>query len=282
MAWYKSGTVSVTSGSPTVTGSGTSWVANVKAGHGFIGPDRFTYEILSVDSNTQLTLAEPYASASDSGEAYKIVPTQGIVQTLATAAQTLISDFTAVRDGAGQGQFADGSVSSPGVRFAADLDTGFYRPGTNSIGWVTAGAECMRLNATGNLGIGTASPSGRLHLVSASNTFAIISAASTFSASLSLCGNASTPFADSFDLRQLSDGTAQLYNGTNSPMVFFTNDIERMRINADGQIVFRLLSSVPAFGSNTEMSFHAVSNTQVRLSYRGTDGTTRSVTLTLA
>jgi len=165
MAWYKAGTVSVTSGSPTVTGSGTSWVANVKAGHGFIGPDRFTYEILSVDSNTQLTLAEPYASASDSGEPYKIVPTQGIVQTLATAAQTLINDFAAVRDGAGEGQFGDGNVSTPGVRFAADLDTGFYRPGTNSIGVALAGADRLRLTTTG-LGIGTTTPLNALHITS--------------------------------------------------------------------------------------------------------------------
>ncbi len=165
MAWYKSGTVSVTSGSPTVTGSGTSWVANVKAGHGFIGPDRFTYEILSVDSNTQLTLAEPYASASTSGAAYKIVPTQGIVQTLATAAQTLINDFAAVRDGAGAGQFGDGSVSSPGVRFTADPDTGFYRPGTNSIGVALAGSDRLRVTTTG-LGIGTTAPLNTLHLAS--------------------------------------------------------------------------------------------------------------------
>lgn len=166
MAWYKSGTVSVTSGSAVVTGSGTAWVANVKAGHGFIGPDRFTYEILSVNSNTQLTLAEPYASASTSGAAYKIVPTQGIVQTLATAAQTLINDFAAVRDGAGAGQFGDGNVSTPGVRFTSDPDTGFYRPGTNSIGVALAGSDRLRVTTTG-LGIGTTAPLHPLHVASA-------------------------------------------------------------------------------------------------------------------
>ena len=35
MAWYKTGTVSVTNGSTTVTGTGTDFITAVRAGDGF-------------------------------------------------------------------------------------------------------------------------------------------------------------------------------------------------------------------------------------------------------
>lgn len=75
---YDTGTVSVTNGSPTVTGSGTSWSANVKAGDFFAlgadetDPEATWYEVDSVDSDTQITLTENYAESTDSGEAYTI------------------------------------------------------------------------------------------------------------------------------------------------------------------------------------------------------------------
>jgi len=53
----------------------------------------------------------------------------------------------------------DGTASIPGLRIGVDNDTGFYRPLANTIGFVTTGAERMRLDASGNVGIGNSSPS---------------------------------------------------------------------------------------------------------------------------
>ena len=65
---YATGTVSVTNGSAIVTGSGTTWTTNAKAGDEFhLGsatqndPTATWYEIQSVDSNTQVTLTTNYA-----------------------------------------------------------------------------------------------------------------------------------------------------------------------------------------------------------------------------
>ncbi len=66
---YSTGTVSVTNGQTTVTGSGTSWVANLSAEDYIILYD-LPYLIDTVDSDTQLTLAQTYNGSSLSGAGY--------------------------------------------------------------------------------------------------------------------------------------------------------------------------------------------------------------------
>lgn len=71
--WYRAGTVSVTQGSPVVTGSQTAWLAEVSPGDAFLlGGLLYLYEIVSVDSDTQLTLYDPIASATASGQSYAV------------------------------------------------------------------------------------------------------------------------------------------------------------------------------------------------------------------
>ena len=69
---YSTGTVSVTNGSVTVTGSGTAWLTTAKAGQTFhIAAGRY-YHILSINSDTSITLVEAYAGTTASGAAYTI------------------------------------------------------------------------------------------------------------------------------------------------------------------------------------------------------------------
>lgn len=88
--WYRAGTVAVTSGSKTVTGTNTQWqnlIFGVAPGATFYGPDGKPYEIDTVNSNTSLTLATNYSGTTASGQAYAIDPTRsGSVASL--AAQT--------------------------------------------------------------------------------------------------------------------------------------------------------------------------------------------------
>lgn len=95
MAWYKSGTCSVTSGSPTVTGTGTAWVDNVRIGSdGFVGPDGLLYEISKVVSATEITLAAAYKGTTASSGGYAIAPIQGYTKELADKAAALIDQFS--------------------------------------------------------------------------------------------------------------------------------------------------------------------------------------------
>ena len=73
MSQYSTGTASVTNGSPTVTGSGTLWSANVSAADSFtIAGDGVMYDVASVDSDTQVTLSVAYAGSTASGAVYAI------------------------------------------------------------------------------------------------------------------------------------------------------------------------------------------------------------------
>ena len=91
MPWYKTGTATVTLSSATVTGAGTAWVDNTRIGDAFIGPDGLVYEITARASDTSLTIAPPYKSATGSARPYVIAPMQGYVKTLADQAQLLLN-----------------------------------------------------------------------------------------------------------------------------------------------------------------------------------------------
>jgi hypothetical protein len=72
-AGYSAGTVAVTNGSKTVTGSGTTWTTNIDAGGLFrVGGAGRYYVVASVESNTQLTLRDDFEGSTGSGLAYAV------------------------------------------------------------------------------------------------------------------------------------------------------------------------------------------------------------------
>ncbi|ABR60706.1 phage tail protein [Sinorhizobium medicae] len=88
---YVTGTVSVTAGSAVVTGSGTAWQTALIAG-GLFGLDSSNgnpVPILSVDSNTQLTLAKPWRGTTAAGQGYWIVRDTAYLQQQTVNAQAL-------------------------------------------------------------------------------------------------------------------------------------------------------------------------------------------------
>ncbi|MEM6373849.1 MAG: hypothetical protein AAF727_13865, partial [Pseudomonadota bacterium] len=78
--WITSGTVSVTQGETTVTGTGTDWVnQDVRRGFAlFIAGQAQPLEITSVVSATELRVAQPITRATANGLGYQLLPTGGI------------------------------------------------------------------------------------------------------------------------------------------------------------------------------------------------------------
>lgn len=64
----------------------------------------------------------------------------------------------------GQTLIANGTVSKPGLAFASDTNTGIRGNGSNEMSLVTDGARRLTVDSTGNVGIGTTSPSQKLSI----------------------------------------------------------------------------------------------------------------------
>lgn len=70
---YSTGTIGVANGGVTVTGSGTTWVSSAKAGETFNVSGGQYYHVLSIESDTSLTLATAYAGTTiASGGSYTL------------------------------------------------------------------------------------------------------------------------------------------------------------------------------------------------------------------
>jgi len=90
MSWITQGTVNVTNGNATVYGTGTNWVSGGIASPGdafIIG--NVLYQVQSIQSDTQLTLATPYVGSSSTGTNYAIIPLGLLPSTLAQQLLTL-------------------------------------------------------------------------------------------------------------------------------------------------------------------------------------------------
>lgn len=80
---------------------------------------------------------------------------------------------TAANYFAGNVQFAAGTAALPSITRFSDENTGLLFPAADTVAVSTAGVERMRIDASGNVGIGIASPVGRLDVAGTAPTLNI-------------------------------------------------------------------------------------------------------------
>ncbi|UBM27198.1 phage tail protein [Pseudomonas sp. p1(2021b)] len=117
MPWYRTGTVAITAGQTTVTGTGTNFSANARVGDALLGPDGNWYEVTNIASTTVLSILPAYKGTTISGGTYAITPVQGYTKTLADKFNDIANQWGSTLAGLG-------SVSTENVVPVAKGGTG--------------------------------------------------------------------------------------------------------------------------------------------------------------
>ncbi len=74
------------------------------------------------------------------------------------------SGMSSLATGGAQVSYLNGTASSPTFSFSGDSDTGWFRPAADTLAASTNGSEVIRMDSTGNIGIGTQSPNEKLEV----------------------------------------------------------------------------------------------------------------------
>ena len=130
----------------------------------------------------------------------------------------------------------DGSAATPAVQ-GTDTNTGMYFPAADQIAFAEGGVEAMRLDASGNVGIGVAAPARRLDIQQSGTNYQL------------RIGDAGG--ANFYDIgRDTGNGLLTFYGSqaVASGYVFSTVNGERARITTVGDF---LLGTTSTFGGAT-------------------------------
>lgn len=101
--WQRTGNVTVTNGSKTLTGFGTKWKTGtlpIQKGHAFYGPDNAAYEVDTVVSDTEILLVDTYRGGTLANQPYRIDITRtSTISQFAADLASLVAKYRSWFDG---------------------------------------------------------------------------------------------------------------------------------------------------------------------------------------
>jgi hypothetical protein len=127
---------------------------------------------------------------------------------------------------------AAGSAAAPIITATGDTNTGIFFPAADTIAFTEGGAESMRINSSGNVGIGTTSPAYKLDVAGSVN----VSSDSSYTLGAGADRYIKYRSGDGDILYSFSAGNFYQQNITSSFHAWFTGNNERMRINSSGYV----------------------------------------------
>ena len=144
----------------------------------------------------------------------------------------------------------DGSAGTPAVQ-GTDTNTGVFYPAADTVAVSTGGSERMRVDSSGNVGIGTTSPVSKFHVYNSGDVTQTIGS-NTGASIINLLSNSNSSGAYNAILSTTASGQNWYIGGLGNAntLVFATgaSTTERMRIDSSGNV---LVTNVAGLGYGT-------------------------------
>jgi hypothetical protein len=207
-------------------------VANVMKAEltGTINTTAGTIQTLT-SSTATITTGTVATLNSTTGTITNLVSTTGTVATLNSTTGTITTGVIPTLTSITKITSGTGTAAAPAISPTGDTNTGIFFPAADTVAFAEGGAESMRIDSSGNVGIGTTTPSQLLEVgaESISNTYIQVSASNNTAAGIKFRSDSS-----------LTTGYDIGYEG-NGNHFFFKNDVggtvtERMRIDSGGNV----------------------------------------------
>jgi hypothetical protein len=164
----------------------------------------------------------------------------GTINNMSVGATTASTGAFTTLSASGVTTVAAGTVAAPAITTTGDTNTGIFFPAADTIAFAEGGVESMRIDSSGNVGVGTTSPAYKFVVSDGTTTMAF--------APLSGLGFFGTV--------------------TDHPIVFATNSIERMRVDTAGNLSFNsgYGSVATAYGCRAWVNFDGTGTPSIRAS----------------
>lgn len=161
---------------------------------------------------------------------------------------------------------SNGTAAAPLISYAGASTTGLYFPTSNTIGFSVSSADAMRIDSTGNVGIGTTSPNMKLDIRYNANN----SNDGIYLQNQNNGGSAATKFkmvddssSSTLNLLLYGSGTGInagqawiLTEGATQPLIFGTAGVEKMRITSAGNV--GIGTKFPDFTTGAAATYHVL------------------------